>query len=226
MRLQQFRFEHYHSISIPKVPADVRISSRVLDLYRALALPFGEDQEFCKTLAFLIAGQRQFQSRLISAAQASCIRVLYALIHGNPATAGYRLSRLTTEMEADLASRGEPSKLNERKVGDILTSLGLTNRSRKNTGYVLWLERSDHVRIHEMAREYEVDGTNSNQNCDLCKETSAASTTSSTPEATEGKQVRSDKAKREPRERREHRERGPAAATRARNRRAKRLRSR
>jgi hypothetical protein len=55
----------------------------------------------------------------------------------------------------DLASRGEPSKLNERKVGDILRSLGLTNRDRTNTGYVLNLERSTRVRIHQMARDYE-----------------------------------------------------------------------
>ena len=173
-----------------------------------------------------VAGQRQFQSRLISAAQASSVRVLHTLIHVDPSAPGYRLSGLTTEMKEDLASRGEPSKLNERKVGDILTSLGLTSRSRTNSGYVLWLERSDHVRIHEMAREYEVDGTNSNQNCDLCKKTSAALTTSSTPEAAEEKQARSDKTKREPRERREHREGGPAAATRTTNRRATRSRSR
>jgi len=71
-------------------------------------------------------------------------------------------------MRADLASRGEPSKLNERKVGDILTSLGLTNRDRTNTGYVLNLERSTRVRIHEMARDYEVDGSDWYQNCGLC----------------------------------------------------------
>ena len=223
MRLQQFRFEHYRSLSVPKVPADVQLSSRVLDLYRALALPFGEDQKFCEALALLIASQRQFQSRVISAAQASCIRVLYSLIHVQPSVAGYRLSGLTTEMKANLASRGEPSSaLNERKVGDILTSLGLTNRSRTNTGYVLWVERSDRVRIHEMARDYEVDGIGAKQNCDICKEITA-SPASSTPEAADEKQVCSVQAKREHRERGE---RGPVVATRAANRRSKRLRSR
>jgi hypothetical protein len=92
MRLQQFRFEHYRNLSIPKVSADVRMSSRALDLYRALALPFGADEEFCRVLALLIADQRQFQSRVISAAQASCIRVLYSLIHAKPSAAGHRLT--------------------------------------------------------------------------------------------------------------------------------------
>jgi len=225
MRLQQFRFEHYRSLSVPKVPADVQLSSRALDLYRALALPFGADQVFCNILAHLLSAQRQFQSRVLSATQASAVRVLYSLIHIDPSAPGYRLSGLTTEMKGDLASRGEPSRLNERKAGDILTSLGLTNRSRTNTGYVLWLERSDRVRIHEMARDYEVDGTGANQNCDMCKEITA-SPASSTPEAADEKQVRSDQAKREHRERGERRERGPVVATRAANRRSKRLRSR
>jgi hypothetical protein len=125
-------------------------------------------------------------------------------------------------MRADLASRGEPSKLNERKVGDILTSLGLTNRDRTNTGYVLNLERSTRVRIHEMARDYEVDGTGQNQNCDICKQTHTSSPAGSTREVADDKQPRSEDANREHRERRE---RGPANATRAATRPAKRSRS-
>jgi hypothetical protein len=218
MRLLQFRFEHYRSLSIPRVPADARLSSRALDLYRALALPFGENQEFCEMLALLIAEQRQFQPRLLSATQAAAVRALYVLIHVDPSSPGYKLSELTTVMKDDLASRGEPSTLSERKVGDILTSLGLTNRPRTNAGYVVWLERSDRVRIHEMARDYEVDGTGPNLNCDICKETNTASPAGSILEAADEKQVRSDEANREHRERREH---GPEAATRAANRRAK-----
>jgi hypothetical protein len=220
MRLQQFRFEQFRSLSIPKVPADVQLSSRALDLYCALALPFGADQGWCKALALLTAGQRQFQSRLLSAPQASAVRVLYSTNHVDPPAPGYRLSGLTTAMKADLASRGEPSRLNGRKVGDILTSLGLTNRSRTNTGYVLWVERSDRVRIHEMARDYDVDGTGPNQNCDICKETSTAPPAIGTPRGVAAEiQARPDEPKHE------YRERHPAAATRAAKRRAKRLRS-
>jgi hypothetical protein len=171
MRLLQFRFENYRIVAVPKVPADVRLSSRALDLYRALALPFAKDQSLCELLALLISNQRQFQSRLLSVTQASAVRVLYLIIHVDPSATICSLGGLTSGMRADLASRGEPSKLNERKVGDILTSLGLTNRNRMNTGYVLNLERCDRVRIHEMARDYEVDGTVQNQNCDICKAT-------------------------------------------------------
>jgi hypothetical protein len=121
-------------------------------------------------------------------------------------------------MKGDLASHGEPFGLSERKVGDILTSLGLTNRSRTNAGYLLWLERPVRVRIHEMARDYEADGTHPNQDCDICKETNTASPVSSTLGAAEENQGRSDEAKGA---RRARRERDPATATRAANSRAK-----
>ena len=98
MRLQQFRFEHYRSISVPKAPAVVQLSSRSLDLYRALALPFGENQEFCDFLAYSIAAQRQFQSLLLSAIQASAVRVLYTFVHDDPSAAGWKLRGLTTGM--------------------------------------------------------------------------------------------------------------------------------
>jgi hypothetical protein len=74
-------------------------------------------------------------------------------------------------MSSDLASRGEPSGLSERKTGDIFTSLGLTNRSRENPGhYVLWVDRSYRVRIHEMARDYEVDDIRMEpiRDCEIC----------------------------------------------------------
>jgi hypothetical protein len=84
---------------------------------------------------------------------------------------------------ADLASRGEPSGLSERKVGDVLTSLALTNRTRKNAGYVLWLNRSTRVRIHEAVLDYEVDAVptepDTQGTCDICVEPSTASPSSS-----------------------------------------------
>ena len=216
MRLLQFRFEHYRWLSISKVPADVNLSSRALDLYRALALPFQENPDICEELARSIAGQRQFQPSFLSATKASAVRVLYIGVHAFPSTAVYKISYLTTLINQDLASRGEPSTLNEHKVGRILTSLGLTKRARMGTGIFVVLERSDLVRIHEIARDYEVEDTDPNQNCDICKRAGTVLRTS-TAEAADEKQVRSDESKRENSEGREH---GPVAETRAAKRRA------
>ena len=73
------------------------------------------------------------------------------------------------EGKGENASRGEPARLNGRKVGDILTSLGLMTRSRTNRGYVLWLGRADRLRIHKMVRDYAIDDTARSQDCDICE---------------------------------------------------------
>ena len=226
-RLQQFRFEHYNKVAIPKVPAGIQLSSRGLDLYRALALPVEQDQHFCTILAHLVAGQSQFQARLISATHASAVRILYMAIHRAPLAGACGLKELTKAMTVDLGSRGEPSRLIERKVGHVLTSLGLTNRSRTNPGrYVLWLERSDRVRIHEMARDYEVEGVEPDPNCDICKEISTVHTAARTDEIGEQTRDPSNTEKRKQHEHHERHEHITVAATRALNRRAKRFHSR
>ncbi len=212
MRLLQFRFEHYHTLSPPTIPAGLRLSARTLDLYRAIALPLGADQEICEHLAHLIAAQRRFQPSLLSPPQASAVRVLYGLIHALPNEAGFTLKKLTDTMNLDLASRGESCALIERKTGDILTSLGLTNRSRTNPGnYVLWLDHSYRVRIHGMARDYEVDDIPTTPmahwNCQICikANNSTASEPKRTPEAVNQKQGRADEPKHERHESHEHR---------------------
>ncbi len=96
----------------------------------------------------------------------------------------------------------DESQILVRDVIHLATFVAILN------GESIWKShRSDRVRIHEMAREYEVDGipTDPIQNCEVCMKTSTASPTSRTPEAVDMKQVRSDESKGERRERREHR---------------------
>ncbi len=226
MRLLQFRLENYKHLAQPKIPAGIELSSRMLDLYRALALPFGEDLEFRKCLGHVIAAQSQFQPRLLSPAQVSALRVLWGFIHEHPTADGIWLRDLTTAMNWDLASHGEPSGLNERTVGDVLTSLGLTNRTRKNSGYVLWLNRSVRVLIHKEVRDYEVDGLptepNPKSTCDICVGQSTASPRSGAG----GLPIETKTSVEKPKgERREHRERHPGGRTRSPVPSAKRLRS-
>ena len=77
----------------------------------------------------------------------------------------------------------------------------LTNRSRVNLGhYVLWVDRSNRVRIHEMVGDYEVDviSTYPTQRCEICaKKGPAVADETPKPEAADEKQVRSDEPKRE-----------------------------
>lgn len=68
-----------------------------------------------------------------------------------------RIAELAKIVNEDLRQRGEAGKLSERKLGSVLTSLNLTNRTR-TCGYVLWLDR-DNDRLgrsvrHLWARKY------------------------------------------------------------------------
>jgi hypothetical protein len=150
--LLHLRFERHSNLSVSKIPADKRLSGRMLDLYRGLALPFAEDPQVCKALGDLIVTQRQFQPDLLSSMQASALRLLHGFIHDHPADGELRVSDLTTAMSRDLEYRDEPSRLNARKVGNVLTSLGLTNRTRTNVGYVVRLNGSDRLNIHHGPR--------------------------------------------------------------------------
>lgn len=170
-RLLQFRFEHFRDVSEPKPALNVRLSGRPLDLYRALTCSIEEDEPFCKFFADKIAAQDEFQARPLSPAQESTILVLYQVIHKvRPEHQACPISALAACVNAELERRGEPSGLNERKLGDILTSLSFTNRTRKNTGYVLWLTRAARARIHATARDYRIEGTDANliDECQLC----------------------------------------------------------
>jgi len=72
MQLQQFRFEHYKSLPAPRIPSDIPLSGRPLDLYRALALPFDQDQDMCYMLAGLIAQHSRGEPVLIGPAALLC----------------------------------------------------------------------------------------------------------------------------------------------------------
>ncbi len=177
--LLQMRFEKFSQLSISDVPVDARLSGRALDIYRALALPLAEYPEFCGVLADLIVSQRQYQPEMLSSVQVSILRILHNVIHERPADGGLLINALTTAMNLDLESHGEPAGLNPRKVGDVLTSLGFTNRTRTNVGYVLHLGRSERLNIHRAVRGYAVDvllgEPASDTSCELCLELSQPS---------------------------------------------------
>jgi hypothetical protein len=174
MRLLQFRFEHFRNVSVPKPPPNKRLSGRSLDLYRAVTLSVEEDQSLCRFLASEIAAQEEFRARPLSPAQIWTICVLYRIIHF-PEALFCPMKVLAAAVNRELKDRGEPQVLNERKLGDILTSLSLTNRTRTNIGYVLWLNRAERELIHAAARDYNVDGSlgDSIDGCPTCTPTKA-----------------------------------------------------
>ena len=121
------------------------------------------------------------------------------------------MSDLTADVNSDLGSCGEPGRVTERKLGDILTSLSFTNRTRKNTGYVLWMDRADRERLHASARDYGVEETDpaAIEKCDMCAQTGASSPASVPHEPPMEEELGLEGSQGEGRERRERQ--GPAA---------------
>jgi hypothetical protein len=74
-----------------------------------------------------------------------------------------------------LRRAGEKLRLQPRKVGSVLKSLGFSNRKRTHLGWMLSIEQSDFEKIHQLAECYGIDDMSdhelvvSRQECALCR---------------------------------------------------------
>jgi len=156
-------------------------------------------------LAALLSEQEDLHRTTLPPLQVSVLRVLYDWIH--QAIIEIPLTSLTQAVNLDLEKCRELCRLNERKLGDILTSLALTDRVRKNVGYVLRLNKSDWMRIHRAVRDYGVAPirTFAVQSCAICTELVAPPNNTSAPPKTQENQKVQSQTPNGRRERREHR---------------------
>lgn len=82
---------------------------------------------------------------------------------------------LTQTVNSFLKLAGENSRMQPRKVGAVLTSLGFSSRTRTNSGWVLSLNRRDAERLHQVAAIHGIDGMKgrflrvSSADCELCR---------------------------------------------------------
>jgi hypothetical protein len=201
-QLLQFRLTNYKSLSLLKIAGQEKLQPRTRDLYHALALPLGEQKEACEWLLALLKPQESLRE-VLSANQMAILDLLYEVLHCAPEANGFRIKNLTEWYNANLQQRHEPGRLSERKFGDILTSLKLTNRSRTNVGFVLWCDRGTREHIHSLARTFGVAGSTPEMSaqCELCQTMGGASTTQPIAES-ERAEAKRPRERREPGKRR------------------------
>jgi hypothetical protein len=174
-QLLQYRLENYHSLRLPKVDGDERLYSRTRDLYQALALPIGNQAEFCEYLVHLFETQQEINREPLSPSCAAVLRILYEWIHLHLTDGKCAQKELTFGVNLNLESLQETFRLNAHEVGRALTSLGFTNRKRTNEGWILWLDLRTRKRIHNLAHDYAIDQESRSQRacfgngCELCK---------------------------------------------------------
>jgi len=187
-RLLQFRLANFKTLALPKVSAEEELQPRTRDLFRALALPLGECPEHCETLLRILRSQESLRE-VLSVLQSAVLNVLYDVIHSYPELNAISIVELTERVNATLRQQGEPGKISEKKLSEILTSLQLTNRTRKNVGYVLWFDRKTREEIHSQARTYRMQGgvtREQSARCEICRFTSEFQKVSSSTKLIEG----------------------------------------
>ncbi len=169
-QLLKFRFVNYNTLTLPKTSGEAELQPRTRDLFRALALPLGEETELCEALLALLKQQESLRE-VLSVNQSAVLESLYDVIHSYPELNALKMSGLTEWVNANLRDSGEVGNLKEKRVGNILTSLNLTNRQRLNSGFVLWLDRKTREEIHSLARTYGVNSgctSEMSARCELC----------------------------------------------------------
>lgn len=119
---------------------------------------------------FQLLEQQDDQLRLDRSIQPEpiVVEVVLALCHEDKKRSVF-VGELTTLANATLRQRGETQELSPRKVGGILRSLRLFTAARRGPGYELVLSKATRVRVHQLARDYDLatddDGV---RRCEYC----------------------------------------------------------
>jgi hypothetical protein len=187
-QLLQFRFLNYKMATLPTISGEAELHPRTRDIFRCLALPLHEEKEICEGL-LLILKEQQSVRHMLSEKQSAVLDFLFGFIHTYTDIDGLLTSYIAKKVNAILQERGEPGKLSDKKVGTILTSINLMNRTRTNSGYVLWFNRETRKEIHLLARRHGAKtGPNSElaAKCDICQAANADSTDGPTIKPAEG----------------------------------------
>ena len=156
-QLLQFRFDHYEAVRPPTIPGAERLRPRTQDLLACLTAPCAEDGQRCRFLLQFFAWQAQVTREPLSPPQNDVLAALFFLIHQRLDAEVCFVADLTKMVNKLLEKAGERIRLQPRKVGAVLTSLGFTDRQRTNCGWTVWIDRPQQERVHELAKIYGVD---------------------------------------------------------------------
>ena len=156
-RLLQFRFENYKTIRICNLPSTETLRPRSRDLLACFAAPFAEDAEVCKRLVHIFKEREIFSRDPLSPSQSAVLAALFFCMHIDSYSGAVLVKNLTAKVNRILKAAGQPLRLQPRKVGAVLTTLGFSRRERTNIGWNIILDRTDQVRVHKLIKEHGVD---------------------------------------------------------------------
>jgi hypothetical protein len=138
-QLLQFRFENYKSVQVSSVPGDEKLRPRSRDLLQTLAAAHSQDAKRSERLVKFFDSGQAVPLEPLSLEQNAILRGLFSVIHCRKEYESVSTGDLTTLVNYLLERAGESLRLQPRKVGAALTSLGFSSRKRTNSGWVVFL---------------------------------------------------------------------------------------
>jgi hypothetical protein len=172
-QLLRFRFENYRRVQPAAVPGDECLRPRTRDLLRALTAAHADVPRSQSLLKFFETGQG-VQAEPLAPEHNAVLRALFSAIHIPGDITCIWISDLTQRVNIFLELAGEKLRLQPRKVGAVLTSLGFSSHARTNSGYVISLYRQDAEKLHQLAASHAIDGIGDSfegsppEECSLC----------------------------------------------------------
>jgi hypothetical protein len=176
-QLLLFRFENYWRVKPGPLAGDEILRPRSRHLLRALASPHLHDVERSeRLLEFFYSGQAVPQEPL-SPEQNGVLRALFSVIHMGKEYSSIQTGHLTEMMNLFLQRAGENLRMQPRKVGAALSSLGISNRTRTKSGWFITVARKDAEKAHQLAEHYGIERLEarfqqiSPEECEMCRAT-------------------------------------------------------
>jgi hypothetical protein len=183
-RLLQYRLSRRDVIAQFRISNDLvaHLTPRTRQIARTLCAPLAQDPE--RTLGIIDALAVQDQSSRVERAlelEWLVTESLFTLSHVSPLWSEITVGGISIDINNWLASRGEVLRVPSRKVGDVLRSLGVPTERLGNLGRGLHASTALFRRIHEVAKNLEIDRRtitsltgleygNAGPSCDLCQE--------------------------------------------------------
>jgi hypothetical protein len=177
-RLLHFRLQNYQRAKAPEL-ASVGLTPRLRDIARALALPLlGDAVGELEVVELLRPRDEEAKLARRGEPEWAVATTLFSLSHRR--CGNLTMGELAVEVRQTLINAGETFKLEPRKVGDIVRTLGIQTQPLGNQGRGIRLTQEVVKLIHEVAKGLGLarsdilsaetaDGGYGGVPCDLCE---------------------------------------------------------
>jgi len=156
-KLLCFRLNTYHNFRLAEISNHPILRPRSRDLLTCLSAPFRDDLEICEDLLRFFVDREIFTREPLDSHVNAVLATLFRRIHERPDQGLVLIRDFAWDVNDHLKNSGEHFRLKPRRIGAILTTLGIRSRRRTNVGWLLCLNKTEQERIHRIVASYGVD---------------------------------------------------------------------